>query len=104
MPSTGPITQDVGRSEVSRLPTADAITVAGANRPPIGFLTSQPAAPLRSICITYEPVPGTLRLVAGPFRSAEPLTAPGGTRHVTIAAGTGEVAVEIRRNTPPPRR
>jgi hypothetical protein len=65
-----------------------------------GFLTSRPAA-ITVNGSSLGPVPGTLGLVAGPvsINSAATLAAPGGTIHVTSAAGTGEVPVDPR-NTP----
>src|SRR5271167_3512648 len=78
----------------------DASTLSAAPPAAFGFLTSRPAA-ITVNGSSLGPVPGTLGLVAGPvsINSAATLAAPGGTIHVTSAAGTGEVPVDPR-NTP----
>jgi filamentous hemagglutinin family protein len=78
----------------------DASTLSAAPPAAFGFLTAKPAA-ISVNGSSLGPVPGTLGLVAGPvsLNSAANLTAPGGTIHVTSAAGAGEVPVDPR-NTP----
>ena len=78
----------------------DASTLSAAPPAAFGFLTPKPAA-ISVNGSSLGPVPGTLGLVAGPvsINSAANLTAPGGTIHVTSAAGAGEVPVDPR-NTP----
>jgi filamentous hemagglutinin family protein len=75
----------------------DASKLSAAPPVAFGFLTPQPAA-ISVNGSSLGPVPGTLGLVAGPvsINSAASLTAPGGTIHVTSAAGTGEVPVDPR--------
>ena len=73
----------------------DASTLSAAPPAAFGFLTSRPAA-ITVNGSSLGPVPGTLGLVGGPvsINSAATLAAPGGTIHVTSAAGTGEVPVD----------
>ena len=75
----------------------NATTLSAAPPAAFGFLTSRPAA-ISVNGSSLGPVPGTLGLVAGPvsINSAATLAAPGGTIHVTSAAGIGEVPVDPR--------
>jgi len=75
----------------------DASTMSAAPPVAFGFLTPKPAA-ITVNGSSLGPVPGTLGLVAGPvsINSAATLAAPGGTIHVTSAAGSGEVPVDPR--------
>ena len=77
----------------------NASTLSAAPPAAFGFLTSKPAA-ISVNGSSLGPVPGTLGLVGGPvsINSAATLTAPGGTIHVTSAAGTGEVPVDPRNS------
>lgn len=77
----------------------DASTLSAAPPAAFGFLTAKPAA-ISVNGSSLGPVPGTLGLVAGPvsINSAANLTAPGGTIHVTSAAGAGEVPVDPRNS------
>src|SRR5207237_10584026 len=75
----------------------DASTMSAAPPVAFGFLTPKPAA-ITVNGSSLGPVPGTHGLVAGPvsINSAATLAAPGGTIHVTSAAGSGEVPVDPR--------
>jgi filamentous hemagglutinin family protein len=81
----------------------DGSTLSAASPAAFGFLNASPAA-ITVNGSTLGPVPGTLGLVAGPVSVTGPsptravcaatLCAPGGTIHVTSAAGVGEVPVD----------
>ena len=79
----------------------DASTMSAAPPVAFGFLTPKPAA-ITVNGSSLGPVPGTLGLVAGPvsINSAATLAAPGGTIHVTSAAGSGE-CLSIPATLPP---